>query len=191
MKGSSTLKANPEPSASSVAVSNASDLGSLFVILKSTCALRDVASQMPEAARFRYRLERAEHDLNQMNDVSEFRGPNWAEGLDPDEIAEVIVEEDGIRRRNLEAEIAYIDAVNARDLYARVKAICRKTPPRAELASALKDGALSQRHAPRSYPIWPVPVARRERPFEATSFFLVSARVRRSCWPGRGSGFPA
>jgi hypothetical protein len=90
-------------------------------------------------------LERAERDLNQMRDVAEFCGPNWAEGVPPDEVAQVIAEEAAVRRRYFDAELAYIRAVHARLLYDRVKFIRRKTPPCGSDAFALKDAMYDTR----------------------------------------------
>jgi hypothetical protein len=64
-------------------------------------------------AQLAFLLERAEHCFNQMLDVSEFCGPNWAEGLDQDVIKEVTAEEDSIRLRYREAKDKYADAVYA------------------------------------------------------------------------------
>jgi hypothetical protein len=90
-------------------------------------------------ARLAGELERAEQEHDQLLRVIAICGPNWAQSLDPDEIAEVNAEELGIHCRYWDAEIAYSRANAARDLVARVRAEDRKTPPRAADAFKLRD----------------------------------------------------
>jgi hypothetical protein len=89
-------------------------------------------------AQLAFKLERAEHCFNQMLDVSEFCGPNWAESLDPDVINKVIAEEDGIRRRYLEAKDRYADAVYARVDYEKYKLENSKRVPKSSDKIALE-----------------------------------------------------